>query len=543
MELVSVLRVDQARRWERGDAVVAESYLARFHTVRDDADAAIDLIYGEFVLREALGDRCDPHEYFSRFPEHAEVLRPQIELHRAMATHADLGSLIAPRTRLEPMGDTGLDPALPRRFGRYEIIKTLGKGGMGTVYVAHDTQLDRTVALKVPRFGTEMDAHIRERFYREARIAATFSHPLLCPVYDVGELDGIHYLTMPLLKGEPLSDKLKRVGVLPAAEAVRIAAQVARALAVAHQAGVVHRDLKPANIMINQDREPIVMDFGLASRRAASDIDLTHVGDIFGTPAYMAPEQIGGDSRIVGPASDVYSLGAILYQMLTGRIPFEGLTHEVWRQALTCEPERPSRIRPELDPRLDAVCLAAMAKDPAQRFRSMDAFAEALESSTSPVAAIVIDERERVRRLVRRGVVAGVLVMAGLLLGVIAMAGRPRSQAPPDALPVHSRWTGDFRFRSPLDYTGDVELTVQERSGDRFRANYQTENGQYEWEVDGTLRDGAITGRFTRAIRDNAEHDVVGIARLDGRAEGGRLKLTFTQYAHVADLSLRRADR
>src|SRR5262249_32770061 len=153
--------------------------------------------------------------------------------------------------------------------------------------------------LKVPHFDDTDDRQRIERFYREARIAATFHHPNLCPVYDVGQINGVHYLTMPYLQGEPLSELLRRNGRLPPAAAVRLAARIARALDVAHQAGVLHRDLKPSNIMVQARQEPIVMDFGLARREQATDPQLSVSGFVVGTAAYMPPEQIGGGSEKV----------------------------------------------------------------------------------------------------------------------------------------------------------------------------------------------------------------------------------------------------
>jgi serine/threonine protein kinase len=274
---------------------------------------------------------------------------------------------------------TLLAPApLPERFGRYRVLKPLGLGGMGSVYLAHDTQLDRRVALKVPHFTADESNELRERFVREARTAATLAHPNLCPVYDVGEVEGRLYLTMPYLAGRPLSQLIAAGKPLPQRAVVSVVRKLALALAEAHARGVVHRDLKPANVMITPRHEPIVMDFGLARQDRPQDARLTQDGAVLGTPAYMSPEQLKGDLDAIGPVSDVYSLGVILYEMLTGMVPFEGSPATMLALILTQPPEPPSQHRRDLDPALEAVCLKAMAKRVEERFATMTEFAAAL---------------------------------------------------------------------------------------------------------------------------------------------------------------------
>jgi class 3 adenylate cyclase/predicted Ser/Thr protein kinase len=248
---------------------------------------------------------------------------------------------------------------------------------MGTVYLAHDTQLDRPVALKVPRFGPEPDAAALERFYREARAAALLHHPNICPVYDVGEIDGIHFLTMAYIEGQTLAATAEGQA-LPQRQAAALVQTLALALEEAHSQGVIHRDLKPANIMLNKRREPVIMDFGLARRLSVSDPRLTHEGMLMGTPAYMSPEQVNGEVDAVGKASDIYTLGIILYELLTGQRPWKGPATSVLAQIITQDPVLPSKHRPDLDLRLEAICRKAMARDPSQRFASMGEFAEAL---------------------------------------------------------------------------------------------------------------------------------------------------------------------
>jgi formylglycine-generating enzyme required for sulfatase activity/predicted Ser/Thr protein kinase len=276
------------------------------------------------------------------------------------------------------MTGRGAEPELPEQFGRYRILRRLGRGGMGSVYLAHDTQLDRRVALKVPHFGPDDGPDARTRFYREARAAATFDHPNLCPVYDVGQHQGIDFLTMPYIEGKPLSEAIGPDRLSPPHQAAAVVRKLALALEEAHQKGVIHRDLKPANIMLNRRRELVIMDFGLARRSSADDPRLTQSGAVLGTPAYMPPEQVTGDTAKIGPGCDIYSLGVILYEMLTGRRPFEGPLAAVLGQIMVAEPPPPSRHRPGLDPKLEAICLKAMAKKVEGRYATMGELAAAL---------------------------------------------------------------------------------------------------------------------------------------------------------------------
>jgi serine/threonine-protein kinase len=264
---------------------------------------------------------------------------------------------------------------LPDPFGRYRIISRLGRGGMGSVHLAYDTMLHRHVALKVPHFAAAGSDDL-ERFYREARAAAQLFHPNLCPVYEVDHVGATHYLTMPYIEGRTLADRIKDGSPFPPAVAVALVRRLAEAMHVAHRAGIVHRDLKPANVMVKPDGDLVVMDFGLARRE--SDKRLTAAGVGLGTPLYMAPEQMNGNT--VGPAADVWAAGVILYELLTGRPPFDGVGEPLIFQIGFRDPRPPSELRPEVGPELDTIAMWAMAKRPADRFPSMGAFASALEA-------------------------------------------------------------------------------------------------------------------------------------------------------------------
>ena len=269
-----------------------------------------------------------------------------------------------------------LPQTLPAPFGRYRLLKLLGRGGMGAVYLAHDTQLDRQVALKVPHLEAGGE-RVLERFYREARAAATILHPNICPLHDVGEINGIPYLTMAYVEGKSLGDFAAARPLTPRQSALLVR-KLALGLEEAHRKGVVHRDLKPSNVMLDKRGEPIIMDFGLARLARKGDPRLTQQGATLGTPAYMPPEQVSGNIDAMGPPCDVYSLGVILYELLAGRLPFGGDVMAMLAQVLMDEPPPPSSLRPGLDPDLEAICLKAMAKKPEDRYASMSDFAAAL---------------------------------------------------------------------------------------------------------------------------------------------------------------------
>jgi sulfatase modifying factor 1 len=306
---------------------------------------------------------------------------------------------------------------LPSPFGRYKILKLLGKGGMGAVYLAYDDQLHRRVALKVPLRKFVQNAEIRERFVREARAAARFHHPNFCPIYDTGQIDGLPYLTMAYLEGGTLGSTIERGKPWDQRKAAEVVRQLAVALAEAHRQGIIHRDLKPANIMRDQRGDLVLMDFGLARRFESDESTLTATGAMMGTAAYMPPEQAEGDPKAIGPRSDLYSLGVILYELLTGLRPFEGSPMQILGMIAFVEPRPPSKHQPGLDRRLEAICLKAMAKKPEARHASMDEFAGALAGFLAKKA---VPFRPRGPRPSNRPWVASAAAaFAALLLGII----------------------------------------------------------------------------------------------------------------------------
>ncbi|HLQ46776.1 MAG TPA: serine/threonine-protein kinase, partial [Planctomycetaceae bacterium] len=214
---------------------------------------------------------------------------------------------------------------MPTQFGRFRVERLLGRGAMGAVYFAWDTQLDRAVALKVPRLTGAEDSEIVQRLLREAKAAASLDHPHICRVYDVGNEAGTAFIAMQFIEGRPLSDYIAPGHFQSERRSVDVARKLASALVEAHAKGIIHRDLKPANILVNERGEPILMDFGLARRAdSARDGRATQAGMLIGSPAFMSPEQANGETDKIGPCSDLYSLGVLLFELLTNQLPFQG---------------------------------------------------------------------------------------------------------------------------------------------------------------------------------------------------------------------------
>ena len=351
-------------------------------------DSRVQAALQDYLERVDRGELIDRAAFVAEHPEIADELRTFIETSENLEQFADESeatSSVAQRDAetLVPrkvQGESGATDSgqLPSQFGRYRVLKPLGSGAMGTVYLAEDTQLERKVALKTPSFEKDEAGELLERFYREARSAATLRHSNICPVHDVGEIDGRHYISMAYIEGRPLSAYIRPDNLQSERQILLIIRKLALALQEAHEHGIVHRDLKPGNIMIDPKGEPIIMDFGLARRlqQKEGEARLTQSGMLVGSPAYMSPEQVEGEPDRIGPASDQYSLGVILYEMLTGQLPFRGSITAVIGQILTKQATPPGELRPGLDPRIATVCGKMMAKQEEQRFHSTKEIAD-----------------------------------------------------------------------------------------------------------------------------------------------------------------------
>lgn len=301
------------------------------------------------------------------------------------------------------------------KVGRFELKQALGQGAFGTVYRAYDPVLDREVALKVPRFPPDQPIKT-ERFLREGKAAANLRHPNIVSVFESGQADGSAYIASEFVDGATMSAQVERERP-SLRQAVAWVRDLANALDYAHTEGVIHRDIKPQNIMIGQRGRPQLMDFGLA-KRVEEDATLTTDGAILGTPTYMALEQARGDQKAIGAHSDQYSLGIVLYELLTGRKPFEGPPHSVLAQVTAQEPPRPRKLDAGIPPDLEAVCLKAIEKEPRQRYATAGAFAADLERwlEGTPVTARPIGLVERARRWTQRNP-----LIAGLSFGLVAV--------------------------------------------------------------------------------------------------------------------------
>jgi tetratricopeptide (TPR) repeat protein len=362
----------------------------------------------------------------------------------------------APSTLVKPG-----PPPFPSVPG-YALVRELGRGGMGVVYLAQQLRLDRPVALKMPPAGLDIEEW--HRFRTEAAAAARLQHPHIVQVHETGEHQGRPFLVMELLEGGSLAQKLAQapLAARPAAEMLE---KLARAVHYAHERGVIHRDLKPANVLLTADGTPKVSDFGLARRlnetlwpATQSSAARTETGAILGTPSYMAPEQAAGRGKEAGPPTDVYALGAILYECLTGRPPFKGATAlETAQQVLRDDPVPPRRLQPGVPHDLETICLKCLAKEPPRRYASAAHLADDLRRQLEgrPVVARPLSPAARAWRWTRRNPRVAALT-AAVLLGLLLAGGAWLWQ-------VRAREARDREALETLDQA--VSLLQQARSG------------------------------------------------------------------------------
>lgn len=455
-ELLRRLHNEQWQRWQKGERILVEALLARHPELRNNPEGVLDLVYGEVLLREQLGEQPRLEEYLQRFPEYSAPLRRQFEIHEELET----GSLVSARLEQTPgpsvtplVGRDAMPVVAPAeatiqfvdegapgdkqalgRLGDYVLLDELGRGGMGVVYKAYHTKLKRVAALKMILSGKHAGAGELTRFKAEAQAIARLQHPHIVQIFEVGEHDGQPFLALEFLEGGSLSRRL--AAELPAPrQAAALMETLARAIHHAHTQGVIHRDLKPANILLQGGPRkssvghlpfgnPKVTDFGLA-KLIQDEPSHTRSGQIMGTPSYMAPEQASGRSKEIGPTADVYALGAILYEMLTGRPPFRADSpYDTIRQVIGEVPVRPTRLQSKAPRDLETICLKCLEKEPPKRYRTAADLADDLRRflNHEPIVARPTPAWERGWKMARRrpAIATLMLLCVALTLGGLA---------------------------------------------------------------------------------------------------------------------------
>ncbi len=405
VRLAALLEAEQRTSWRRGEEVWVESYLARQPVLKAEPEAVLDLIRTEVMLRQERG--ANPHlgEYLQRF---ASLDGPLRKLFSAIDERARI-----PRTRLVSTRDrvpgecrdlVGLaSDGGPPEVPGYEVLIELGRGGMGIVYQARQLSLNRLVALKMILGGAHASESHRTRFRTEAEAIARLAHPNIVQIHEVGEHQGWHYLSLEYVAGGTLDEFIADTPQ-PEIEAARLLETIARAIHQAHERGILHRDLKPSNVLLTVDGTPKVADFGLA-KLLDVEVGPTRTEAVIGTPSYMSPEQALGKTKEIGVPSDVYSLGAILYEMLTGQAPFSGNTMlQTLEQVRSHEAVPPRRLCKGVSRDLETICLKCLEKEPGKRYATASELADDLRRFLNgvPVVARPIAPWRRWSRMARR---------------------------------------------------------------------------------------------------------------------------------------------
>jgi tetratricopeptide (TPR) repeat protein len=538
------LLADQSRCWLQGEPLPVEAYLRRYPALADDAELVLDLICHEALLRRRRGEEPGPEEYLRRFPDLADGLRAQFEVQQALSG----GQL-----RRTGPADAGREPPpAPLRVGDYQVLGELGRGGMGVVYLARHAGLKRLVALKMIQAQAHACPRQLARFRGEAEVLARLTHPNIVQIYEVGEYDGRPFLALEYLPGGGLDRRL-RGSPQPPRQAAQLLWSLAGAVEAAHQAGVVHRDLKPANLLLAADGTPKITDFGLAKRLDVGG--QTTTGDILGTPHYMAPEQAHGKRGAVGPCTDVYALGAIFYELLTGRPPFNGAT--VWdtlEQMVALDPVPPGRLQARVPRDLEVICLKCLRKEPGRRYARAADLAEDLRRflAGEPIRARPAPRWERAWKWARRRPAlasvtgAALLSLAVLLIGAVAWLRAAASDARLEAHEARQRAAAavalaDLRdglreaeaagdagrwddARARLDAVArQLDLAEQAFGGDATFGELRPRVEAARRPIDTHLTVRARLARF-RALRTEAGFLVMGLAGTDLAARRARAR-------------------
>lgn len=367
----------QRQAWAEGWPRAAEDFLRDAALPQEHTEVLLDLLYNEIVLREERGERPSLEEYASRYPALREELELHFDVHSALQEELLDATCVSDSTRLAAPDLSGPLPTL----SNYDLVGVLGHGGMGVVYKARHRLLGRHVALKMFQPGRRPTPRELARFRMEAEAIARLQHPNIVQIFEVGEANGLPFIALELVEGGTLAERLEHERLTPAAAATLIEV-LARAVHHAHERDIIHRDLKPANVLFGEGMTPKIADFGLA-KLMESDPGLAHdasrSGEPVGTPRYMSPEQAAGRNERIGPATDVYALGTLLYECLTGRAPFMGSSViDTLDRIRHDEPLSPRRLERSIPRDLETICLACLHKEPRRRYSTALALADDL---------------------------------------------------------------------------------------------------------------------------------------------------------------------
>ncbi|SIN75073.1 serine/threonine protein kinase [Singulisphaera sp. GP187] len=491
---------------------------------------AIDLRISE-LLEELHDSGRTPEEVCGDFPELLPELRERWR--RVCRLEAELDSIFPPERKKgpEPVSESSLGAAYLPRIPGYEVESLLGRGGMGVIFRARHLRLNRIVAIKLAIAGAYAVPRERERFQREAEAVAALRHANVVQIYDVGESEGRPYFTMEFIAGGSLAEAAKPTTPRQAAS---LLLSLSGALHAAHSAGIIHRDLKPANVLLDEDGTPKISDFGL-SRRIDEATSLTLNGAVIGTPSYMAPEQAAGDQAAVGAAVDIYALGAILFELLTGRPPFRGeTTSETIRQVIDSDPTPPSLLNAKIPRDLEIICLKCLSKAPARRYHSAASLGGDLRRFLDGEAIEARPEGrlERLARQIRQRPGFAAFVACGVALAMALIGG---------GLWLTNEWsTASRRIEA------DNAATEREAANDLRDMAHWLEKQSWNQAVaaleraKGRLGDGGSPGlrrALDQGIRDLAMVEKLDAIRIDrAKTIGGVINHSATQDAYIAAL-------
>lgn len=409
----------QRQRWMSGESPFVESLLIGTPFIHD-REVQLDLIYHEIVIREELLQPVSVEEYRERFPHLMSELDLHFEIHHALANPELADTNNAHKEESWPESQPACE-TVPEQVGDYIIERELGRGGMAVVYLARHRTLRRRVAIKTFQTLRKLTSRELTRIRTEAEAIARLSHPHLVQIYEIGEQDGAPWIALEFADQGTIAHRLQTATYSPQA-AAELIEQLARALEHAHSRQIIHRDLKPANILLTGSGEPKISDFGLAKvldEDERSPVDVTRTGEMIGTPRYMAPEQARGIRDQIGPATDIYALGTLLYECLTGRPPFVSTSVvDTLRMITADEPLPPRRIQPSIPRDLETICLHCLEKSPGRRYATAQALADDLRRflSQEPITARRTSRIERAWKWCRRRPALATLILLTFLL-------------------------------------------------------------------------------------------------------------------------------